>query len=59
MAVSSTMEACPKLPMIHFDLKFSPDNGDFAHKMKQLIHVSDSLQTFSSGRLTLGDLIAI
>ena len=33
------MEACPKLPMIHFDLKFSPDNGDFAHKMKQLIHV--------------------
>ena len=32
------MEACPKLPMIHFDLKFSPDNGDFAHRLKQLIY---------------------
>ena len=31
------MEAVPRLPMINFDLKISPENVDFASKLKQLI----------------------
>ena len=31
------MEAVPKLPMINFDLKVSPENVDFSSKLKQLI----------------------
>jgi hypothetical protein len=36
----STMEAVPKLSMLHFDLKYSPENTDFLLKLKRLIHVS-------------------
>ena len=31
------MEAVPRLPMISFDQKISPENVDFASKLKQLI----------------------
>lgn len=31
------MEAVPRLPMINFDLKISPENVDFTSKLKQLI----------------------
>ena len=33
------MEAVPKLPMINFDQKISPENVDFASKLKQLISI--------------------
>ena len=33
------MEAVPKLPMLKFDLKLSPDNGDFLETIKKLIKV--------------------
>ena len=32
-----TMEAVPRLPMISFEQKISPENVDFASKLKQLI----------------------
>ena len=31
------MEAVPRLPMINFEHKISPENVDFASKLKQLI----------------------
>ena len=31
------MEAVPRLPMMHFELKTSPENVDFASKIRQLI----------------------
>ena len=31
------MEAVPRLPMISFDLKISPENPDFNVKLKQMI----------------------
>ena len=34
------MEAVPRLSMLHFDLKYSPENTDFLLKLKRLIHVS-------------------
>ena len=33
------MEAVPRLPMISFDQKVSPENVDFAPKLKQLIAI--------------------
>ena len=32
------MEAVPRLPMINFSLKVSPENVDFSSKLKQLIN---------------------
>lgn len=34
------MEAVPKFPMLKFDVKLSPDNGDFLETIKKLIKVS-------------------
>lgn len=31
------MEAVPRLPMMSFELKTSPENVDFAAKLKQII----------------------
>jgi hypothetical protein len=37
------MEAVPKLPMLSFDHKLSPDNGDFADRIRILVRVSTFL----------------
>ena len=34
------MEAVPKLAMLEYDLKSSPDNSDLIDKLKAVIHVS-------------------
>ena len=34
------MEAVPKLAMLEYELKQSPDNSDLIQKLKALIHVS-------------------
>jgi hypothetical protein len=46
------MEACPKLPMLNFDMKYSVDNGDFALRLKALIHVSENDKFVNSSKLT-------
>ena len=37
---SGNMEAVPKLSMLEYDLKSSPDNSDLIEKLKAVIHVS-------------------
>ena len=39
---ATAMEAVPKFPMLKFDLKLSPDNGDFLETIKKLIKVNYS-----------------
>jgi hypothetical protein len=34
------MEAVPRLSMLHFEPKYSPENTDFVLKLKKLIAVS-------------------
>ena len=61
------MEAVPKLSMLHFDLKYSPENTDFLLKLKKLIHVKlfirlvilSYLQPFFNGVLCFIDLMTI
>jgi len=43
------MEAAPKLPMLQYELKSSPDNLDFIHKLKALIqgHYNEDPDSFA------------
>ena len=53
------MEAVPRLSMLHFDLKYSPENTDFLLKLKRLIHVSLAISLSSLYHLKIKSYVFI